>query len=162
HPVAKAMTTKVAPRFKPKTMSRLDTAPATLDWDWNPIDFRLDNSLVRVFGNMHLTLRQDGSYTFSGHFHNDGVFSYDTSLAYVVKDSRGRVYTFTHQGHVQGVGTGSRDDDWTVNGKNPAIAANWDSLVAGAGHGVARSDSNLTVLADVLRVFVLGAAEFIL
>jgi hypothetical protein len=159
---AKAFTTGIAPRRKPQAAIGPQTAPAQLDWDWNPIDFRKENELVRVFGYMHLTLRRDGSYTFSGHFHNDGVFSWDTSLAYVLKDSKGKVYTFVHQGHVQGLGIGSRDDDWSVSGKNPAIAANWDSIAAGMSHGAARTDANLTVLADVLRTVVLGAAEFIL
>ena len=41
--------------------------PATLDFNFDPIVF---GGGVPVGGSSHLTIRQDGSYTFSGHFHS--------------------------------------------------------------------------------------------
>ena len=115
-------------------------APGRLDWDRNPITFR---GGVPVGGRMHLTLRQDGSYTFEGHFHNSGFPSYNVAVVYVVKDADNRAYTFTHKGHMAGtVEKGSRNFDWAINGRNPDIAKNWGRLVAG-GRGSAKAHTNL-------------------
>jgi hypothetical protein len=97
---------------------------------------------IAAGGNAHLTLRSDGSYTFSGHFHDSGAAEYSTALAWAVKDSQNRVYTFQHAGHIAGTfESGSREDNWTVDSRNDQIAANWANLGAGAT-GTARADVN--------------------
>jgi hypothetical protein len=131
------------PGFAPKVVrpgAALEVAQ--LDWNWYPITF--DNG-VPVGGSMHLTLRSDGSYTFSGHFHDSGFPSYDVSLTYLVKDAQNRVYTFTAQGHMAGtLESGSRDYDWAVNGNNPDIASNWASLANGSlGYGEATTSLDI-------------------
>jgi hypothetical protein len=103
--------------------------PDQLDWDSGAISF--DNG-VPVGGSSHLTLRKDGTYTFSGHFHDSGATEYNMTLAWGVADSQHRVYTFSHSGHVAGTfEPGSRDDTWSVDGQNDAIAQNWANIVAG-------------------------------
>jgi hypothetical protein len=148
--------TSRGPLLRPKTAN----LPAKLDYDWNPLVF--DHG-VPVGGRMHLTIRQDGSFTFTGHFHDSGAVSYDTLIAWVLKDKRDRVYMFTHQGHVSGTfSTGSRNDDWTVNGKNPDIAKNWASIAVGRSYGQARTDLNLTEFSNALQALIGYASVAIL
>jgi len=102
--------------------------PEQLDFDWNPIVF---GGGVPVGGYSHLTIRQDGSYSFSGHFHDSGATEYNMALVWAVEDSNNRAYTFEHIGHVSGTfESGSRDDTWENDGQNDAIAENWASIVA--------------------------------
>src|SRR5258708_16270013 len=70
-----------------------------LDFDWNPIVF---DGGVPVGGHAHVTIRSDGTYSFSGHFHDSGATEYDMQLVWAVKDHTNKVYTFEHQGHVSG------------------------------------------------------------
>jgi hypothetical protein len=94
--------------------------PFQLDFDWNPIVF---GGGVPVGGYSHLTIRQDGTYSFSGHFHDSGATEYNMALVWAVKDSQNNVYTFEHKGHVSGTfESGSRDDDWQTDRQNDAIA----------------------------------------
>jgi hypothetical protein len=87
---------------------------------------------VPVGGYSHLSLFPDGAYSFTGHFHDSGWPSYDTSLVWAVGSASGSVFTFSHKGRVHGTGeSGSRDDDWGDSGTNPAIAAAWADLSAG-------------------------------
>jgi hypothetical protein len=103
--------------------------PPQLDFDWNPIVF---GGGVPVGGWSHLTLRQDGTYTFSGHFHDSGALEYNMALVWGVQAGQnGNLYTFEHRGHVSGTfESGSRDDDWTVDGQNDIIRDNWAAIVA--------------------------------
>jgi hypothetical protein len=113
--------------------------PMVLDFNFAPIVF---GAGIAAGGNAHLTLRSDGSYTFSGHFHDSGAAEYSTALAWAVKDSQNRVYTFQHAGHIAGTfESGSREDNWTVDSRNDQIAANWANLGAGATE-TARADVN--------------------
>jgi hypothetical protein len=107
----------------------LPPPPTTqLDFDWNPIVF---DSGVPVGGYAHVTIRNDGSYSFSGHFHDSGGFEYNLQLAWAIKDAKNLVYTFQHQGHVAGTfESGSRNDNWSNDGQNDAIRDNWANLVA--------------------------------
>ena len=106
----------------------LTSAPYSLDWDWNPIVF--DNG-VPVGGWAHLSIRQDGSYTFSGHFHDSGATSYDMAIAWGVKDAQNRAYTFQHTCHVAGTfEPGSRDCDWAINSYSSDIANYWSDITA--------------------------------
>jgi hypothetical protein len=102
--------------------------PPTLDFDYNPIVF--DNG-VPVGGWAHLTIRQDGSFTFFGHLHDSGGTEYDVNVGIAVKDSQNRLYTVMHSGHVSGTfEPGSRDDDWSVDSKNDQLAENWADIAA--------------------------------
>jgi len=102
-------------------------APQTLGpWDTGYITF---SGGTPVGGYSQLTLRSDGSYNFTGHFHVSGAPSYNTALVYAVRDANNTVYTFSHRGRVHGTfEAGSRDDDWGDSGVNPALAAGWPAL----------------------------------
>jgi uncharacterized membrane protein len=123
--------------------------PDHLDFDWNPIVF---GGGVPVGGYSHLTIRKDGSYSFTGHFHDSGGTEYNMALAWVVADSENRGYSFEHQGHVAGTfESGSRDDNWQVDGQNDAIAENWASIVArDQASGEANANGDLTALINSL------------
>jgi hypothetical protein len=104
--------------------------PGALDFDFNPIVF---GEGIAVGGSSHLTIRQDGSYTFSGHFHDSGIAEYNVSLVWGVKDAQNQLYTFQHSGHVAGTfEPGSRDDDWTIDSRHDSIADNWANIGASA------------------------------
>ncbi|MEH1959225.1 MAG: hypothetical protein V7L05_18575 [Nostoc sp.] len=88
------------------------------------------NNGVPVGGYAHLSLFPDGSYSFTGHFHDSGATSYNTSLVFALKDDLdGSVFTFSHTGRTHGTfEAGSRNDDWGVSGTNPALAAAWGGI----------------------------------
>jgi hypothetical protein len=123
--------------------------PPQLDFDWNPIVF---GGGVPVGGWSHLTIREDGTYSFTGHFHDSGGTEYNMSLVWAIKDSNNQVYTFEHSGHVSGTfESGSRDDTWDVDGQNAAIARNWASIVAADnGSAEASASGDLTSLVNSL------------
>ena len=73
--------------------------PTTTDFDFVPLVF---GHGVSVDGSSHLTIREDGSYTFSGQFHDSGAFAYNVSVVCTVEDSQNMVYTFQHSGYVYG------------------------------------------------------------
>lgn len=81
--------------------------------------------------NCSLTLHQNGSYTFQGHFHDSGATSYNGQFAWVITTGKGVAFAFSQNGHMAGTfASGSRNWDFNVNGTNPAIAANWNDLCA--------------------------------
>ena len=123
--------------------------PGTLDFDFNPIVF---GGGVPVGGSAHLTIRQDGSYTFTGHFHDSGGTEYKMGLVWAVKDSQNIVYTFQHSGHVSGTfEPGSRNDDWTVDSRNDDIASRWANTAAGStAHGRAHANIDIINLTNSL------------
>ena len=117
--------------------------PTILDFDFNPIVF---GGGVPVGGSSHLTIRQDGSFTFSGHFHDSGATEYNVALVWAVKDFQNQVYTFQHAGHVSGTfESGSRDDDWRIDSRDDRIAQNWLYLTAGS-NGAAKADATIDVM----------------
>src|SRR5258708_1205783 len=61
----------------------LENLPSQLDFDIPSIVF---DSGVPVGGFAHLTLHQDGNYSFSGHFHDSGATEYNVSFVLAVKD----------------------------------------------------------------------------
>ena len=138
---------------------------AQLDYNFSPIVF--DNG-VPVGGFAHLTIRQDGSYVFSGHFHDSGGTAYSTQLAWALKDTKGRAYSFAHTGSVAGTfESGSRDDDWNTPGVNPSIKANWADLLGASSNAKASANLDIaalgsaviTALGDVVKVIgVVGQA----
>jgi hypothetical protein len=87
---------------------------------------------VPVGGYSHLTIYADGSYAYTGHFHVSGAPSYNYGLVWVVKDSQGRPFSFSHGGRLHGTfESGSRDDDWAFTGTNQQLARFWPDLAAG-------------------------------
>jgi hypothetical protein len=119
--------------------------PAEVRFDVDSITF---GSGVPVGGFSHLTLRQNGGYTFSGHFHDSGGTEFNVSLVWGAKDTANRVYTFQHSGHVSGTfEPGSRDDDWTIDSQDSRIAQNWPFLaVAATGHWDAKANLDVVNL----------------
>jgi hypothetical protein len=90
------------------------------------------NNGVPVGGWANLTVFGDGSYNFSGHFHNSGFPPYNTGIVWALRASNGTVFTFSNTGSVGGaIFGGSRDHDWNISGVNPALAAAWESLNRG-------------------------------
>ncbi len=84
---------------------------------------------VPVGGSASLTLFQDGSYAFNGHLHDSGAPSYNVELSWVVVSGSGRAYTFSGGGHLAGTfEAGSRNANWTIQGKNDDLAAHWGEL----------------------------------
>jgi hypothetical protein len=119
--------------------------PGTRDFNFNPITF---SGGTPVGGNAHVTVRQDGSFTFSGHFHDSGAPDFNDAIVVAVKDSQNIVYTFQHTGHMAGTfSSGSRNDDWRIDSRDDRLLNNWAYIAAGSS-GQARS----TTSADILNI----------
>jgi hypothetical protein len=94
-----------------------------------PIVF--DNG-VPVGGWAYLKAFPDGSYNFTGHFHDSGATSYTVNIVWVLNSSTGTAFTFATSGQVHGTfDAGSRDYDWNIQGNNAALVDAWDDLSAG-------------------------------
>jgi hypothetical protein len=107
--------------------------------DWNVIAF--DNG-VPVGGWCKLVYRSDGTYNFSGHFHDSGAISYDVSLTVMLKGSDSGGYQFSKKGKVGGtLGGGDRNLDWNVSGQSEQLAKCFPGVTSWAGR--ARTDWNL-------------------
>lgn len=85
---------------------------------------------VPVGGWSNLTLSPDGTFDFTGHFHNSGFVGFDASVGWVLKSATGTAFTWAAGGGMGGLG-GDRDFNWNNAGKNAAIADAWDDLSAG-------------------------------
>ncbi len=117
--------------------------PGSLDFDRSPIVLR---NGVPVGGSSHLTIRDNGSYTFSGHLHDSGGTEYNESVVWAVKDAGNQVYTFSHSGHVAGTfESGSRNDDWQVDSQDGRLADNWANIGAGAA-GTCEAGANIELV----------------
>jgi hypothetical protein len=134
--------------------------PPALDFNFAPIVF---SSGIAAGGYAHLALRQDGTYTFSGHFHDSGGAAYKTALAWVVKDLAGQAYTFQHAGSIAGTfESGSRDDNWNINGSSGAIADGWANIAGGAvQRAQANVDTDLTSLLSTVKTAISVAGAVI-
>ena len=87
---------------------------------------------VPVGGWMTLALFEDGTYNFSGHFHDSGFPSYDVDAVWVIVSSSGKAFTFEVKGSMYGtVDSGSRDYDFAQNGQNDQLRDAWADLCAG-------------------------------
>jgi hypothetical protein len=86
---------------------------------------------IPVGGSMTLAVFKDGSYAFSGHFHDSGAPSYDVEGRVIVSTS-GRAFTFEAKGSTHGTfEAGSRNFDFSQNGHNDTIRDAWPELCAG-------------------------------
>jgi hypothetical protein len=134
------VTVVLGPRAGDVQINESTPLPTQLDFDFNPIVF---GNGVPVGGWSHLTIHSDGTYKFSGHFHDSGGTEYNVALAWAVKDSNNMAYTFQHSGHVSGTfESGSRDDDWNADGQNDALRDNWPAIVA-ASTASAQAGANI-------------------
>lgn len=118
-------------------------APAELTFDVDSIAF---SGSAPASGNAHVLLRRDGTYKFWGHFHNSGAADINYSMALVVMDPKGNVFSFAHPGTVHGhLVPGSPDDDWEIEDRDDRIAQGWLLLLEGSGVSwSARADTDLT------------------
>jgi hypothetical protein len=148
---------KLGGTFNVPPPTRLPPAPTQLDFDAPNIVF---DDGTPVGGWSHVTLHQDGTYHFTGHFHDSGGTEYNMGLVWAVKDAKDMVYTFEHQGHVSGTfEPGPRDDDWTNDGQDDRIAQGWQELAHGSS-GTFKADAkgDLTTLVNE----ILGAIGTVL
>jgi hypothetical protein len=98
---------------------------------FNSGSITFDNG-IPVGGWMTLALFQDGSYSFSGHFHDSGAPSYDVDGVWVIVSSSGKAFSFEVKGHMNGTfESGSRDFDFAQNGQNDQLKNGWADLCAG-------------------------------
>jgi hypothetical protein len=119
--------------------------PGALDFDFNPIVF---GGGTPVGGNAHVTVRQDGSFLFSGHFHDSGAPDFNDAIVVAIKDSQNIVYTFQHTAHMSGTfSSGSRDDDGRIDSRDDRLSNNWGYIATGSS-GRARS----TTSADITNI----------
>jgi hypothetical protein len=120
-----------------------------LGFDSGPITFP---DPTPVGGWSKLYLNEMGQYTFTGGFHDSGAVSFNDSLLWVLRTNSGTAFTFAHTGQVFGTfEPGSRDDNWTTQGVNPAIAASWSELVGASWQWKAHVDWNLKGLFDEIQ-----------
>lgn len=79
--------------------------PTQLNFHWSPITLSNGDP---VGGWAHLIIRSDGSYTWSGYFHDYGFTSYDVSIALGIKDIQNHLFGFYKSGRTastEGVGS---------------------------------------------------------
>jgi hypothetical protein len=153
------MTVTLGPEAGQRNIQGSTPLPPQLDFDWHPIVF---GGGVPVGGWSNLTLRQDGTYTFSGHFHDSsGQIDYNMALVWVVQAAQSsKLYTFEHRGHVSGplLFTDAVDDNWTVHGQNNVIRDNWAAIVAAdSAPASANAIGDVGILlAEILDTLTLG------
>jgi hypothetical protein len=88
-------------------------------------------------GWVRMTLRSNGTYTSQFHMHDSGIPDYDFSVHSIWAANNGITFVSAHGGHVEGtISTGlfhgpRRDDDFTDNGFNGLIRANWAAVQGG-------------------------------
>jgi len=118
---------------------------------------------VPVGGSASLTIHQDGTYTFTGQFHDSGFVGYTVTLAYAVISKSGKVFTFSHSSSVAGtVTSGSRTDAFASSGTNQDVATDWENLASGAKFRWQASASlDLTALVNALVAAVQAAGTVV-
>jgi hypothetical protein len=80
-------------------------------------------------GEVEITLRSDGSYTFKGHMRATGFPSYDYRLQCFVRAANGVVIAAQNTGEVFGTDTpGDRQHNWNENLSSPVIREQWNSI----------------------------------
>ena len=68
--------------------------------------------------------------------HDSGFPNIKYTLGTVIMTPTARGYAFGHEGSVDGTSTlfgRNRDNDWTITGNNPDIAAHWAEIAQGSG-----------------------------
>jgi hypothetical protein len=86
-------------------------------------------------GRVQLVVQRDGQFTFSGFAHDSGFDNIDYGIVAVLMTAAGTAITFERAGHVEGTiaglpfGTPRRQDNFTVPGSHPTIAAEWEDIL---------------------------------
>jgi hypothetical protein len=80
------------------------------------------------------TLFSNGRWMFRGHLHDSGTlvgdfYTFVMSLNYVVESSR-EIISVKQEGRLGAVVGGERNVDWSQQGKDAKIAADWSNIVA--------------------------------
>lgn len=120
-----------------------------LEVNWAPITF---NGGVPVGGNVLLKIWDDGTYSFTGHFHDSGLPSYNVQALLTVTGHNGYVLTFSHEGHMAGTfEPGSRDNNWSIAGHNAYIATHWKDFEKASWHGNAHTGLDMGSLWNGLK-----------
>jgi hypothetical protein len=103
---------------------------------------RLD--LGDVYGWAQITISDDGSYHLTGHFHNDGIPSYNVKLGLVVPGlTSSYVFQLAQDGHLPGtLEFGAREFNLNVSGNDPTLAANWGDLEGSHASFAATTDGD--------------------
>lgn len=98
---------------------------------WNTGSITFNNGVPVGATNMSLTLNQNGSYNFQGHFHDSGATSYNGEATWIIATAKGVALSFSQSGHMAGTfESGSRNWIFNVSGNNAAITAHWADLCA--------------------------------
>ncbi len=107
--------------------------------DPSPIVYTFSNitfpSGTAIGGSAQLTLNPDGSWLFTGGFHDSGAVDYNESTLVAVQIESGLTFTFGRNGHTSGTvdcpifdSCPNRNDTWSLGGNNPGIAQHWADL----------------------------------
>jgi hypothetical protein len=128
------------------------TPPPYLSWH---ADVTFDGG-VPVGGSWDLLIHPDGSYQFSGSFHDSGAPSYDVSVGVVPAGAKHNAFTFGQQGSVQGTEAGfSPNRDWDFNKQASSQALAWAYVdLVGIGQPAWHASVSLdlgAVLSDALK-----------
>ena len=92
-----------------------------------------------IGGTVDIALSPNGDFTFSGHIHNSGFVDIHYALGALIttpsaSGDTSNGYPFAHPGAVDGTSTllgRNRDDDWSITGNKPEIAAHWGEITQG-------------------------------
>lgn len=133
----------------------VEAVPPTGD----PIKLHADvhtDDAVPVGGWADLEIHPDGTFTFTGHFHDSGFPSYDTKFVWLVGTDDGVVFGFMDEGEVHGtLSSDSRDHDWVRRGCNAGIRDLWAKVRSGRNNWRADFDIDL---GDVFGAVLLALA----
>jgi hypothetical protein len=95
-------------------------------WDhkWN------FNNGVAANGESLIELHSNGQVRFKTHFHDSGLIEYDYSIACVVRDGEGHVFSLTRKGTIRGTLSfgGNRNDDHDEAKNHPSVKQYWKAL----------------------------------
>ncbi len=85
-----------------------------------------------VQGRSSIAVYSDGSYAFSGGFHDSGAWCYNDDMIWGLRSNSGHVFTFSRSGSMGGTFCGgSRDDGFVLTGNNPTLAAYFSDIFNG-------------------------------
>ena len=102
-------------------------------------------------GTVSITVRSDGSYSFSTHMHDSGLDPYSFVVRAVLRTAGGVQLVLQHSGSVAGGLDGGSSDDHTESGVSAWIGGNWaDALTATMSVSKSYEDTVLGGIEDVL------------
>jgi hypothetical protein len=119
-----------------------------------------------VSGSASLVMNSDGFWFFSGHVHESGFIGHDYAFGMTLdtlEPLSGKALVFTNEGTVHGTSDpwGSRDDDWTQQGKDQLISSNWDKIKTSQALATLHVSSDpFQVFEAVVEPLIIAAAAF--